>query len=394
MALQGDLNSFALPEVLRLLAGTAKSGRLEVSGGAATGALHLAEGAVTDAQVSCAPKAEGPADVLYEMLRFEQGSFLFDEDHEPADGERHDVEEVIAAAEQLVVEWAEVEQVVPSMAAWITLAAELPGDESVKLSPDRWRLVAGIAGGGTAADVARAHGFSDLVACKEVKSLADDGLVEVRASHTYESPAEVAPVELDDFSAFEQDALDEQPMTDLEDLVVEDRPVVMTEGDDALLPEPLPGEGVAYDGEELVGVVDGFRSEVAPEAEAETSMVDEVPPADEPVWAEPVPVAAEVDAAPEAPASDDPFAALAAATGSFDDPMTESPLAAALTSEAPAGDAGDADPFSAPTADESGSETSAEADEPAAETSGSDDADEVDDEERGSLLRFLSTVKP
>ena len=389
MALQGDLNSFALPEVLRLLAGTAKSGRLEVSGGTATGALHLAEGAVTDAQVSNAPKAEGPADVLYEMLRFEQGSFLFDEDQEPADGERHDVEEVIAAAEQLVVEWAEVEQVVPSMAAWITLAAELPGDESVKLSPDRWRLVAGIAGGGTAADVARAHGFSDLVACQEVKSLADDGLVEVRASHTYESPAEVAPVELDDFSAFEQDALDEPPMTDLEDLVVEDRPVVMTEGDDALLPEPLPGEGVAYDGEELVGVVDGFRSEVAPEAELPS--VDEAT-AEEPMSAEPESVA--VDATPEATASDDPFAALAAATGSFDDPMTESPLAAALTSEAPAGDVGDADPFSAPTAGESGSETSADPVEPAAELEAPDGADEVDDEERGSLLRFLSTVKP
>ena len=400
MALQGDLNSFALPEVLRLLAGTSKSGRLEVSADVASGALHLTEGAVSSAHVSSAPQAEGPADVLYEMLRFEQGSFAFDDGAEPTGDERQDVEDVIAAAEQLVVEWAEVEEVVPSMAAWITLAPELPGDESVKLSPDRWRLVATIGGGGTAADVARSQGLQDLAACQEVKALVDAGLVEVRASHTYEAPADVPAVELDDFSAFEEDA-GEEPMTELEDLVVEDRPVVMTDRDDALLPEPLPGEGVAYEGEELVGVVDGFRSEVALEDGAE--IVDAVEAADGPelpVVEEAVEPVAEADEATPAD-TDDAFATLAAATGAFDEPVTESPmadspLANALTAEAPAGDAGGADPFSLPTADESGSETFAEADAPALDGPDADAeaGDEVDDEERGSLLRFLSTVKP
>ena len=50
--------------------------------------------------------AEGPADVLYEMLRFPSGSFAFEEGDVDAAGERRDVEDVISAAEQLVVEWA------------------------------------------------------------------------------------------------------------------------------------------------------------------------------------------------------------------------------------------------------------------------------------------------
>ncbi|MCB0971370.1 MAG: DUF4388 domain-containing protein [Acidimicrobiales bacterium] len=371
MALQGDLNSFALPEVLRLLAGTAKSGRLDVTGDAATGALHLADGAVADAHVSCAPGAEGPADVLFEMLRFDDGAFSFDEGEVATGGDHQPIEEVIEAAEALVAEWTEVETVVPSMAAWITLAAEPPGDESVKLSPDRWRLVATIAGGGTVADLARGLGLRDLAACQAVKGLADDGLVEVRASHTYDVPVvEIAPdgVELDDFSSYEEDGYDDHPMTELEDLVVEDRPVVMTEGDDALLPEPLPGEGVAYDGEEIVGVVDGFRSEAEPEVEIEP----EPQPEHE---VEPEPVAEEI-------ASEDPFAALAAATA-YEDPMAGSPLAAALSTEAPAGDVVEAE-VPAPVAPVANEELAAPPVEGGFE----------DDEERGSLLRFLSTVKP
>ncbi len=33
--------------------------------------------------------------------------------------------------------------------------------------------------------------------------------------------------------------------------------MVMEDSEDALLPEPLPGEGVAYEGEIITGVVDG-----------------------------------------------------------------------------------------------------------------------------------------
>ena len=347
MALQGDLNSFALPEVLRLLAGTAKSGRLDVTGDAATGALHLADGAVADAHVSCAPGAEGPADVLFEMLRFDDGAFSFDEGEVATGGDHQPIEEVIEAAEALVAEWTEVETVVPSMAAWITLAAEPPGDESVKLSPDRWRLVATIAGGGTVADLARGLGLRDLAACQAVKGLADDGLVEVRASHTYDVPVvEIAPdgVELDDFSSYEEDGYDDHPMTELEDLVVEDRPVVMTEGDDALLPEPLPGEGVAYEGSDLTGVVDGRH----------------IPAGDAAVADLPV---------------DDAFAA-------FD--LPEAPEPAAHHDAVMEEGLGGATPFSPAEAPvESADETSADP-----------EAHEDGDDERGSLLKFLSSVKP
>jgi hypothetical protein len=91
-----------------------------------------------------------------------------------------------------------------------------------------------------------------------VKGLVEAALVDVRPNHAYSEPMREPhhgpTVELDSFEEFEADLA--EPMTELEDLVVEDRPVVMEDAEDALLPEPLPGEGVAFEGELLEGAVD------------------------------------------------------------------------------------------------------------------------------------------
>ena len=63
MALQGDLSSFALPDVLRLLASTGKSGCLEVSTSPGTGEIWMYEGRIVGGAVSSASHAVEPADV-------------------------------------------------------------------------------------------------------------------------------------------------------------------------------------------------------------------------------------------------------------------------------------------------------------------------------------------
>lgn len=356
MALQGDLNSFALPDVLRLLAGTGKSGRLEVAGDSGGGDVYLQGGAILSATVSTAPHASNPSDVLYEMLRFDGGSFVFEEGDQSGTGRHLDVEDVIGSAESLVAEWAEVERVVPSMRAWLSLLPEIEGD--VRVTTDQWRALAAIGGGGNVRDLAGALELTDLAACHEVIGLVQAGMVAVRPTHGYTPPQ--GPV--DSFDEFDEDDFEPVPdgqMTDLEDLVVEDRPVVMEDSEDALLPEPLPGEGVAYEGETITGVVDGR-------------------------------------------------------TFGTHEPFDPSALHVELEAEAAQG-SGDADPFMEAAVDHgSDSETSAEAprsfeaeiaaelsamaaehpvpafDEPAAVMA---EAGPVDDE-RDSLLKFLSSVKP
>ena len=85
MALQGDLQSFALNDVLRLLAGTSKSGRLAVAGSDRKGDLWLDGGRIAGGDVSSAPYATEVVDVVLELLRFGDGSFAFHDDETAPD---------------------------------------------------------------------------------------------------------------------------------------------------------------------------------------------------------------------------------------------------------------------------------------------------------------------
>ncbi len=390
MALQGDLNSFALPDVLRLLAGTGKSGRLEIDAAHGTGELLLNAGTIVASSVSTAPHAVESADVVYELLCFESGAFLFDERDQPGrPGES--VERVIAAAEGLVVEWADVQTVVPSLDAWLTLAPEID-DDIIELTADQWRALAAIGGGANVRDLAGALELSDLAASKQVKFLVESALVSLRATHGY-APAEQArpaaamavshgyqppEIQLDSFEEFE--VHEEAPLSELDDLMVEDRPVVMEDREDALLPEPLPGEGVVYEGEISAEHVDGRTFDVfetfdsAPDHTAPAGSFDMVA---QPVFDVAEPVVEEALAAEPAPAGETAFEDMVFGA----EPQGLSPEAAALGAvmfgEAPA-------PEVAPIA---------EAPATLAEHMGSNDDIEMD-EERGSLLKFLSSVKP
>jgi hypothetical protein len=375
VALQGDLKSFALPDVLRLLAGTGKSGLLQVAGPEAEGELSLQSGAIVRGTVSTAPRASAPAEVVFELLRLDEGAFAFAEGEQASDGPAVAVDDALGQAEALLADWRDVETVVPSMDAWISLLAD-GVDGPVELDLDQWGLVVAIGSGGTVRDLAATRSLSDLEASQAVKHLAEAGLVDVRLSHATVAPSSTHEGDaFDAFSAFEQfesfdgpGAHDHHdgfggepvaPMTELEDLVVEDRPVVMEDRDDALLPEPLPGEGVTYEGETITGSVDGRTFDVA---DAE-------------------------------PGGDGPDHGLTEAAAPAERSM-EASWADAMGIDDGLRDLGGADPFSpAEVAAGFGSATSADG-AAHAPVGGPAAAAAPADDERGSLLKFLSTVKP
>src|SRR3954453_23344168 len=78
VALQGTLDTFALPDVLRLLASTKKTGRLRVSGNRGTGSVWVDGGGVTGAEATGVGDAPTSSDVLFELLRSGDGSFTFE----------------------------------------------------------------------------------------------------------------------------------------------------------------------------------------------------------------------------------------------------------------------------------------------------------------------------
>lgn len=370
MALQGDLHSFALADVLRLLAGTTKTGRLDVAGDAGNGEVWLDRGDLVGGEVTTSPHAAGSADVVFEMLRFENGTFRFDEGEVPPDTvERSDVDDAIAAAEALLVRWVAIEAVVPSVHTWVTLAAVVDAD-TITVSGDQWRLLAAIAAGSTPRLLGDRFELTDLEACAVVKELVELGLVEVGDSIEPTSTHESATVDPPSPSEPASEGHD-----DVFQLSAEDGPVVLETRDDALLPEPLPGEGTSFVGElESIGTVDGRTyGAVEPEVfrpfdpdDFESSAVDDD---DDPIFT-----------------SDEDEAATPSwsSYGSLDSMVEPDPE---VTPE-PVAELAPVDEIDPPVVEE-GALPPAET---LAEFEGATD-DFVEDD-RGSLLKFLSSVKP
>ena len=176
MALQGTLDTFALADLVRLLATTSKTGELVVDGDRGTGRLWFADGFLVGGE----PTGDGgTADAVFALLRFSEGHFAFEAGvAAPEDGVPGDAVEVLAEAEARIEAWRPIEAVVPSPAVALGLNEEL-ADEEVRLDRDQWRLVTIVAGGCTAADVAAALDLDEVGAATRIKALVDLGAVEV-----------------------------------------------------------------------------------------------------------------------------------------------------------------------------------------------------------------------
>ncbi|QXC61865.1 DUF4388 domain-containing protein [Aquihabitans sp. G128] len=360
--------------MLRLLAGTAKTGRLVVDGDHGSGEVWLREGSLVGGTVSTSPHAADAADLVFELLRFDGGSFAFDDGEQLVDGtEPAGVEAAIAGAEQLVADWAEVEPFVPSMWSTVTLAPEIGAD--VTVSPKQWKLLASLGTGATVGQLGDAMELTDLAASRRVKALVELGLVEV--GEAQEAPAaDPAPVEAaspEPAGAPAEDEGHQAPSVhdayarDLALLSAEDGPVVLESSDDALLPEPLPGEGTSFVGDlGSLGTVDG-RTFEAIEAEA----------------------AAAAPALGEAEVHD---AGSWSSYGSFGEPeAVPAPEAAGSWADAGAGWSEPAPTWGEPAEQAEAPFAAADAAPAEADASG---AEAADGDDRGSLLKFLSSVKP
>lgn len=192
MSLQGTLDTFALPDVLRLLAATRKSGRLrlDLDLGRGPAGLWMANGAV----VAIATPGQGgagldeasaaSAEALSDVLRSPEGTFVFEPgatspvmaDSDAA--EPVEVESLLAEAEELLVEWRALMEVVPSLACSLALRPELDGAHAT-VSADHWRLVVAVGSGTTVGQLGTDLGEGELAASRSVKGLVEAGLAVV-----------------------------------------------------------------------------------------------------------------------------------------------------------------------------------------------------------------------
>jgi hypothetical protein len=158
VSLEGTLETIALPDVLALLAVTAKTGELRIESRGGVGSVWFDAGRLAGFDVGTHTTA---VDSLFGLLRLDEGHFKF------YTGTR-------------LVQWAGIVAAVPSMYSQLSLQASAEG--TVTLTADQWKLVATIGGGKSAADVLKTQGFGEFEGCKAVKELVDLRLVHVDSS--------------------------------------------------------------------------------------------------------------------------------------------------------------------------------------------------------------------
>lgn len=176
MSLNGTLETFALPDVLALLAATKKTGELQVDGGRGEARLWLDNGEMVGADV---PRATTFVDALFEMLRLTSGNFAFDNDGRPASpGDPQPVEPLLLEAKSRLGEWKSIEAVVPSLACAVKLAAEVSGAQ-VSVTPEQWRALVAVATSRDVEGVMKSLELGEFASCRMLKDLVQIGLVSV-----------------------------------------------------------------------------------------------------------------------------------------------------------------------------------------------------------------------
>jgi hypothetical protein len=184
VSLQGSLDTFALPDVLVLLATTKKTGELHVVGNRSASAAHSADlqgflwvdsGMLVGFDVARA--ADAPT-AVFELLRLTEGSFSFGAGAPRDACSPFEIEPVLGEAQAFLAEWQEIERVVPSLSAWLRLAPEAPGAH-VSMRSEQWKLVVAIGGGCDVRTLVDQLGQGELAGCRAVKELVEARLVEI-----------------------------------------------------------------------------------------------------------------------------------------------------------------------------------------------------------------------
>jgi hypothetical protein len=192
LALQGTLDTFSLPDVLKLLATTSKTGRLRIDGDRGQGSVWMRDGQVVDADADRSVDGAPTDEVVFELLRFASGSFAFDaDDHTPNAEHPDQVDDLLRRANALLSEWTELEAVVPSLDHRVSLTSELSSDE-VTIDADRWRSLVAVAGGRSVGEVASALGLSELNVSRAVRNLVELGVADVDSPEPIPEPGRLA----------------------------------------------------------------------------------------------------------------------------------------------------------------------------------------------------------
>jgi hypothetical protein len=227
--LSGSLDAFALPDVLRFVAGSGSTGRIEINRDEVGGELSLDQGRFVAARLTGedAPTTVDEAmDVA--VLLFDGTAGSFEVVHEDwAGGPLNlDADELVAAVDKRRQEWAEVVSILGSLEEPLVLAADLPpGADQITIRADQWKMLTLVDGCRTVQDIARDGASSVYSTALALAELAERGMVARGVGVQWQAPA----------AAKRAKKAEENPVADAAEMLHE---LGGDEGDDAEDAEP------------------------------------------------------------------------------------------------------------------------------------------------------------
>lgn len=181
--LQGSLDNFALDEVLGLLSSTSKTGQLDLKGNRGNGVLRLLSGRLVDAGASNAANGTEPEDVLFELLRYKEGTFSFTSSELEEGDYSTEVVDVLSSAERRLADWRTIEVVVPSLRHQVAPVPALP-EEEFTVGRQEWSVLITVGGGCPVSTVCDELGLGEVEGSRQIKGLAERGLVAISPPKT------------------------------------------------------------------------------------------------------------------------------------------------------------------------------------------------------------------
>ena len=188
--LNGSLESFALPEVLRFIAGSGITGRVEIEREEVSGELSLDQGTFVAARLSDdeAPANEDEAlDVAVLLFDGTGGSFKVEVEDWAGGPLRLDADGLSTAVEHRREQWAEVVASLGSLEDPLMVIPSLPdGTEEVTITAGQWRLLSLVDGRRSAQDIGAEAAMSTYAAAVGLAELAARGLIAADAAGAWE----------------------------------------------------------------------------------------------------------------------------------------------------------------------------------------------------------------
>ncbi|MGZ4120646.1 MAG: DUF4388 domain-containing protein [Actinomycetota bacterium] len=205
--LNGNLDSFALPDVLRFVASGGVTGRIEIAREEVEGELALDQGNYVGARLNEdeAPSTVDEAlDVAVLLFDGTGGTFNVVEEEWVGGPLSLSAEELVKAVERRRKEWAAVVDVLGSLEEPLIIASDLPkGVDQITIRADQWRLLSFVDGRRSVQEIAHDAASSVYATAVALAEMANAGMIARGEAASWAEPPSTAKAAAEEEDAAE-----------------------------------------------------------------------------------------------------------------------------------------------------------------------------------------------